>query len=99
MEKPCISCHRLDHFIGECPYINPTFQNQNIISQFRTDSVNERRRFHRKERKGHNARNFMKEILEKTKNHNFENFMVLNSAGNFQNNKKQNPKISFFILL
>lgn len=82
MEKPCISCHRLDHFIGECPYINPTFQNMNIIAKFRTDSVNERSKFLRKTKKSHNARNFMKEILEKTKNHNFENFMVLlNSAG------------------
>jgi len=42
--------------------------------KFRNESINERQKFTRKANKKHNARNFLKEILEKTKNHGFENY-------------------------
>ena len=42
--------------------------------KFRHESINERQKYIRKTNKRHNARKFFNEILEKTKNHGFENY-------------------------
>ena len=51
--------------------------------KFRNESINERQKFKRKTNKRHNAKKFFTEIMEKTKNHSFENFYYynLNSSG------------------
>ena len=94
LEKPCVSCDRLDHFISECPIVNAHFNNATIISNYKTDCYNQRNNgFLRKQRKSYNSLKFIKDIQNKTKA--FENFIT--NSRNFSSGMLHSTSHHLFI--
>lgn len=67
LEIQCDSCNRKDHFISKCPFVNADFQMEKVLSNYRTECFNERKKFKRKQKKKHNAKKNIKFIQEKSK--------------------------------
>ena len=67
LEKVCISCHRMDHFINECPFINICLNSSNVISKYKVGSLQQRKKMVRRKKKPNNSRFFLKLFQEKSK--------------------------------